>query len=53
MNCVCLYHKHNQEGDQGGPWTPLEGAKLTSEGANLTSEGAKVDFQGVKVQDLG
>ena len=26
-------HKRNQEGDQGGPWTPLEGAELTSESA--------------------
>ena len=24
---VSSKHKRNQEGDQGGPWTPLEGAK--------------------------
>ena len=21
-------HKRNEEGDQGGPWTPLEGPKI-------------------------
>ena len=25
---VCTKQKHNKEGDQGGPWTPLEGPKV-------------------------
>ena len=37
-NIKCQYHKRNQEGDQGGPWTPLEGA-------DLKSESAKKDFR--------
>ena len=25
---VNFLHKRNEEGDQGGPWTPLEGPKV-------------------------
>ena len=28
-------HKCNEEGDQGGPWTPLEGPKFILEGPDI------------------
>ena len=42
---MCYTHKRNQEGDQGGPWTPLEGAKLHQKVQKWVLEGAEIkDF---------
>ena len=42
----CDLHKCNQEGDQGGPWTPLEGAKLHQKVQKWVLEGAEIkDFE--------
>ena len=44
LSCGGCLHKCNQEGDQGGPWTPLEGAKWHQKVQRLILEGAKIKY---------
>ena len=39
-------HKRSQEGDQGGPLTPLEGAKWQQKVHKWILEGAKIKYFG-------